>query len=281
MVGENIGGQLMYANIIENFPAFSGSGYDLIKSLKKQAEAAGAELINERVIKIEKQNGRFKVTSLKGNIYTSKTIIIASGKSPRKLGVPGEEIFLGKGVHMCSTCDAPLYKGKKAAIIGGGNSAVHSAINLSGIAAKVYLINVNKSCNADDVLIKKIRSLQNVETLHTSNIKEIRGDRFVSSIIIEDIAGGKQREIKVDGVFVDIGYVVDPSLFESLVKLNDKKEIIIEDGGETSCEGVFAAGDVTDTIFKQAIIAAGCGAKAALSAYAHLTDVKVSGNRRK
>ena len=270
VIGEKIGGQIMYASTIENFPAFTGSGYDLIISLKKQAESAGAEILDGRVDRVEKKEESFKMELSKGSSHESKTLIIASGKIPKRLGVPGEEKFLGRGVHVCATCDAPLYRNKRVAVIGGGNSAVEAAINLGGIATKVYLINTNEKCNADEALVKRVKSMQNVEIIPFGTIRETKGERFVSSVIVEDLKTNQQREIEVEGVFVEIGYAVDSALFEGLVRLNDKREIIVDETGSTSAEGVFAAGDVTNSVYKQAVIAAGCGAKAALSAYAYL-----------
>jgi alkyl hydroperoxide reductase subunit F len=272
IAGEKIGGQIMYASTIENFPAFTGSGYDLIMSLRKQAEAAGAELLDGRVDKIEKLESGFRLQLSKGAVLEARSIIVASGKIPRKLGVPGEERFLGRGVHVCATCDAPLYRDKTVAVIGGGNSAVDAAINLGALARKVYLINTNERCSAEDPMIKKLKSLVNVEIIPWGTIRETKGEKFVSSVVVEDLKSHAQREIAVDGVFVEIGYAVDSKLFEGLVKLNEKREIIVDEKERTSCPGVFAAGDVSSSVFKQAIIAAGAGAKAALSAYEYLSN---------
>ncbi len=278
VVGEAIGGQIMYASRLENFPGYSGDGYGLVSTLQKQAEESGAKIATGKIVRIKKEKERFEVILADGRILEARTIIITTGKVARKLGAKGEDKFLGRGVHVCATCDAPLYSGKRVVVIGGGNSAVDAAINLSGIAKKVYLVNINEKCNAEQVLISKVKSMPNVEILPTSIIREIKGEQFVSSVEIEDTKSGEAREIEADGVFIEIGYVVDPSLFEGLIKLNVRNEIITNEKGQTSDEGIFAAGDVTNTIFKQAIIAAGCGAKAALSAHAYLTSRKIEGD---
>jgi alkyl hydroperoxide reductase subunit F len=226
----------------------------------------------EKVEKIGKNKGMFKIETDK-NIYEGKTVIIASGGRQRKLGIPGEEEFLNKGVAYCATCDAPLFRDKEVAIIGGGNSALEAAIQLESYAKKIYLVLRKHDLKGEDILIDKVNTFKNLETVHCTNIKEIKGKVFVESIVVNQDDPKKQtREIPVQGVFVEIGYIPNSELAD--VKKNDYNEIIINNKNETSMKGMFAAGDVTDVAVKQIIVAAGEGSKAALSAAEYLARLK-------
>ncbi|MFH1399575.1 MAG: FAD-dependent oxidoreductase [Candidatus Woesearchaeota archaeon] len=267
VISIDVGGQTVLSSHIENYPAFVGPGYELITKFKEQALSFGAKIINGKVVGIVKGEP-FKVELSDKTTYEADTLILAYGKIPKTLGIPGEDTYMGKGVHTCATCDAPLYKGKTVAVVGGGNSALDSALMLSGIAKKVYLIHRRDSFRGDQILAEKLKQKKNMELVLNHIPVEIKGDKFVKSLTVEST--GKQKELAVDGIFLEIGYEVRADFLNNLVKLNGKGEIITDKNCDTSCKGVFAAGDVTDIQYKQVVIAAGEGAKAALSAYAFL-----------
>jgi thioredoxin-disulfide reductase len=270
VVSENFGGQLVMAEHIQNFPGFSGSGYDLVAKVKEQAIQVGAAMIAGKVVKLDKAESKFRLTLSKGDVLEAKAAIIACGKIPRRLGIPGEDKFMGKGVHVCAICDAPLYKDKAAAVIGGGNSAVEAALNLLIYAKQVYLITRTDKCRADDISLKKLCASEKAEWVINHVPVEVLGDKFVNGLVVEDVNSKERRTLKVDGVFIEVGYAVNADIVKHLVKLNENNEIVVDGNCATSCEGMFAAGDATSTSFKQAIVSAGEGAKAALSAYAYL-----------
>jgi thioredoxin-disulfide reductase len=270
VISENVGGQLVVAEHIQNFPGFSGSGYDLVTKIKEQAIGVGAEMIYGKVVKLDKDTSGFKITLFKGDAHEAKAVIIACGKIPRRLGIPGEDKFMGRGVHVCSICDAPLYKDKVVAVVGGGNSAVETAINLLTYAKKVYIITRTDQCRADDLSLKKFLGSEKAEWITSHLPVEVLGDKLVNGIVIEDAISKEKRTLEVDGVFIEAGYAVNADIVKHLAKLNDKNEIVVDENCLTSCEGLFGAGDATSISFKQAVISASEGAKAALSAYAYL-----------
>jgi thioredoxin-disulfide reductase len=267
----DIGGQTNLTTHLENYPGYGGGpGVDLMKKFEEQAKNFGAEIKFAKVEKVKKEKEGFCVEVGEEEKFYAKTIILAYGKVPRSLNIPGEDKFMGKGVSTCVICDAPLFKDKTVAVIGGGNSAVDGAGELAGIAKKVYLVHRRDQFRADEASVEKVKKEENVELVLSNVPKEIKGDKFVESLIVENVNTKKRRELAVDGVFIEIGYIVDNSMIKDIVKVNRFNEIIINEKCQTSCRGIFAAGDVTTVPFKQTIIAAGDGAKAALQAHAFL-----------
>ncbi|MFH0700923.1 MAG: thioredoxin-disulfide reductase [Candidatus Woesearchaeota archaeon] len=273
----DIGGQGNLTSHIENYPgALPQSGMELMEKFHTQALQFGAELILGKAKEVSKVKECFEITLANGESYTTRSLILAFGKVPRQLGIPGEERFLGRGVSTCATCDGPLYKNKIVAVVGGGNSAVEAALDLACHAQKVYLIHRRGEFRADEVTIEKIKNNKKVELMLESAPTEVKGEKFVTSIIVENLVHNKKKEMKVDGLFLEIGYVVDSSIVKDLVEINPNNEIVVDGLGRTNCPGIFAAGDVTNTPFKQAVIAAGDGARAALQAYTYLTGGKAT-----
>lgn len=261
----DIGGQAAKTFDIENYPGIIfATGIELTEIFKKQAENFGAEIKFEETKKITPEKNIFKIETL-NNVYEAKTIILAFGKQPRELNVEGEQEFQGRGVSYCATCDMPFFKNKTVAIVGGGNSALDAALLAAKNCEKVYLIHRRDEFRAENILIEKAKNSKNIEIILNSNIQKIKGKNVVESIIIES-----GKEINVSGVFAEIGYVVDRSLVENLVELNDKNQVIVDSNQNTSIPGIFAAGDLTTTIYKQIVISAGEGAKAALSVYDYI-----------
>jgi thioredoxin-disulfide reductase len=274
----DVGGQCNLTSSIENYPGLKPiAGFELTQQIEKQAKDAGAEIIAAKVTKVEKNKDHF-IIKTSDKDFKSKTVILAIGRVPRTLDIPGEGEFLGKGVHTCVTCDAPLYGGKTVAIVGGGNAAVEGALDLSKVGAKkVYLIHRRKEFRADDTTLEKAKKDKKIEIITPHSPVEIKGDKFVSSMVVKNNETQETKELKVGGVFIEIGAIVDTSIVKDLVEINEKNEIVVDLRGRTSQEGIFAAGDVTHIIYKQCVISAGDGAKAALEAYNYLTGGKSLG----
>jgi thioredoxin reductase (NADPH) len=282
LITKDVGGQANLAYRVENYPGFKRiSGIKLMQKFYKQALQAGAEIVFGEVVKIKEKKGNYLVKTRK-KTYEAKTLILAFGKIPRNLNVPGEKKFEGKGVSYCAICDMPLFKNKVVAVVGGGNSALDAALYGSKIAKKVYLIHRRKGFRAFEYLAEKLRKKKNVELILNSIVKEIRGKKLVKSVLIQNVLTKKKREISVDGVFVEIGYEAKTDFVRNFVKLDKKNQIVINQRCETFYPnskkirpGVFAAGDVTHLPFKQIVISAGEGAKAALQAYAYIKKLKL------
>lgn len=268
----NIGGQTTLTWDIQNYTGYQFiSGMDLTKKLEEHTQQYGLDVHqDEEVTRIEKRGKEILVTSAKGT-YRSRTVIVASGKRSRELSVPGEKEYRNKGVSYCATCDGPLFAGKDVAVIGGGNSALESVLQLVKIANKVYIINITPELGGDAILREKVEGAKNVIIRNSSQVKSIKGGDFVSSITIGSPAS--EEEIDVQGIFVEIGLIPNTG-FESDLKKNELGEIEVTKKNETSVQGIFAAGDVTDIPEKQIIIAAGEGAKAALAAFGYITKTK-------
>lgn len=260
----DIGGQAAKTFDIENYPGIVHStGPALAQTMQKQAESFGTEIKYEEVKSIDKKDDGF-VIKANSSEYIAKTIIIASGKKPRELGVTGEEEFKGRGVTYCATCDAPFFRNKVVVVVGGGNSALDATILCSEIAEKVYIVH-RGILSGEQIMIDKVKEKKNVEIILQDEVETIIGEGVVNSIKLKS-----GREIETNGVIVEVGFAIDTSLFSELVKLNDKKQIITDLSQSTSVPGIFAAGDLTEAPYKQIVIAAGEGAKAALSAYDYI-----------
>lgn len=271
-----IGGQTSQAMQLENYPGFKGEGLELMDKFREQAMGFGAEIMPGRVNNISKSEQGFEVTLTDDRKFEAKALILAYGKVPRSLDVPGEKKYIGKGLHVCAVCDAPLYHDKVVAIIGGGNSALDSAMYLSKIAKKVYIVHRRDEFRGDKLLAKRVKEKDNVEIILNHIPKEIVGEESVEKLVLENVNGNSKRELEVDGIFSEIGFTIDVSFVKDIVDINERKEIKIDKHCKTSHDGIFAAGDVTDIEYKQTIISAGEGAKAALSAYAYLQGKEIT-----
>lgn len=276
VLSADIGGQTNLTSHIENYPGVDACpGPELMKKFENQAKKFGAEIILAKAMKIEKNKNKFTVVA-EDKTFEAKTLILAFGKVHKSLNIPGETKFLGRGVSTCVTCDAPLFKNKIAAVIGGGNAAVEGAIELAEVAKKVYLVHRRKEFRADEITVEKANKNKKIEMVLASIPIEIKGDKFVKSIVVQNVDSNATKELSTDGIFVEIGYEVDTGIVKELVKLTGKNEIITDKEGKTSDPAIFAAGDVTITPFKQTVISAGEGAVAALSCHKYLTSGKES-----
>lgn len=275
VIGREVGGQMVWASEIENYPGFKSIGsFELIAKMKEQMISAGVELKETEVQKIElTPEGDFMIFTNREN-FQAHSVIIALGLSPRRLAVPGEIEFNGRGVSYCANCDGPLYKGRTVAVIGGGNAALDAAEVLSKIAKQVYLIHRNDSFKGFEALVEEVKTRPNVEMIMQSETKEIGGNQRVESLKIMNNQTKEEREIALDGVFVEVGRIASTDLIADLAERNEKNQIIINSRCETKTPGLFAAGDVTDCEFKQITIATGQATVAALGAYQYLQQHK-------
>jgi thioredoxin-disulfide reductase len=280
LIAKQLGGQPAEAWEIENYLGFEKiSGVDLAQKFAEHLKKFSADIKikeKESVDKIIKNaSNEFEINAGK-NIYQTKTIIVATGSSPRRLNIPGEENFIGRGVVFCATCDAPIFSGKSVAVIGAGNSGMNAVLQLTKYAKKIYLINKYPDLSkGDSMYAEQIKQSPLVEIINNSLPKEIKGDKFVSGLIIENSETKANQELAVEGVFVEIGSLPSLQFLSDLVEYNQKGEIIINpENNMSSQSGIFAAGDATNIPHKQIIIAAGEGAKAALGAYYYLTKIK-------
>ena len=269
IISENIGGQALESWAIENYMGYRIiAGEDLMKKFEEQVRTLNIRLELDKVTAITKDDGLFTISTFSGNTLKAKAVILTQGNRPKKLGVANEEQYLGRGLSICSTCDGPLYKGKLVAVVGGGNSALQTAVEMSDIAKSVSLI-VRSTIRADPVYLEKLKEKKNI-TVHTgAHVSALQGEKFLSGITIKD-EQGKEQTISLDGVFIEIGWLPNTDMVENLVELNWKKEIIVDINGHTSIPGIYAAGDVTSVKSKQIVIASGDGAKAALEAFEYI-----------
>lgn len=270
IIGKELGGQLNWANEIENYPGFKEiSAFELIQKMSEQVKNLGVEIKAEEAQKIEEKDGHFLIIT-NHEKYETKTIIIAIGVSPRRLAIPGEEKLMGHGVSYCANCDGPLYRNKTVAVVGGGNAALDAAEMLSKIASQVYLIHRRDEFRGFEGLVAEIKTRENITMILNSVPKEIVGENKVEKIIVLDNASQEKKELLVNGVFVEVGRIASTDLVAELVKRDEKAQIIVDEKCQTSRPGIFAAGDVTQVEFKQITIACGQGTVAALTAYQYL-----------
>jgi alkyl hydroperoxide reductase subunit F len=270
LVTQNIGGQALYSLDVENYMGYQFiSGQDLMDRFEKQVEKYNVKKVFSDVKSVEKINDAFITRSEKGDEYRGKTVIIATGKKSRTLNAKGLDRLIGRGVSYCATCDAPFFMDMDVAVVGGGNSAITAAYELMNIARKVYLVN-RSPLKADEIYLEKIRDAPNIERLVGYELVEVTGDDALNSATLRNLSDGSSVTLPVAGIFIEIGLIPNSAVVKDLVSLNKNDEIIVSCDCSTSLPGVFAAGDVTIVPEKQIIVAAGEGAKAAISAYKYL-----------
>ena len=279
VVTEAFGGQSMASSDIENWIGeVTLSGLDLAEKLKKHVEAQkGVEIKTpERVVAVSQGTDcAFGVKTDSGNVYWSKTLIVCSGGRHRRLDIPGEEKFEGRGLAFCSTCDAPLYNGLDVAVVGGGNSALEGVVDLIPYARKIYLLMRGEKLKGDPVTEEKVKGSAKLQVISNAQVVKILGDKSVSGLRYRDKRTGEVTELAISGVFVQIGLSANSDFIRDLIDTNQAGEIIVEHRtGQTSKKGIFAASDVTDDPFKQNNISAGDGVRAALSAYQFILNIQ-------
>jgi len=274
LLTKELGGQLMWTREIENYMGYQFiSGPELMSKFEEQVKRFAVATQYEEVTGLTvSEDGTFIVKTEESE-YQSKMVILAAGKRSRMLGVPGEREFAGQGVSYCATCDGPLFTGKIVAVVGGGNSAVQAAIELSNVSPTVYLV-TRSAYVADPILIDKMQAAGNIIELTGYVSEGIYGKNVVEKLTIRNSASRETKDLAVQGVFVEVGLQPNSEFLAGLVEVNDQKELIIDCRTKTNIPGLFAAGDVTNGPDKQIVIAAGDGAKAAMMAYEYLLHQK-------
>jgi alkyl hydroperoxide reductase subunit F len=278
LLAKKLGGQVSYTGIIENYlglPRISGA--DLTEMFRNHLEKYPiAEALGVNVVEVKKEDNSFSVVTDDNRRFKAKSIIYCAGKEYRRLGVPGEDRFIGKGIGFCATCDAPLYRGKRVAVVGGGNSAFTAARDLLNLASEIYIVHRRKEFRADAVLVKEVSKAENITFYTPMTVRSFLGKDKLTGIRLESVDGEKKLDLNVDGVFLEIGLTPNTQPLKEIVELNDWSELPTNRDTSTTMKGLFAAGDVTDVREKQISIAVGQGALAALSAHKYLVENKLT-----
>ncbi len=265
------GGQLLQTSEIENYAGFIDpvGGFDLMERMHKQCKRLGVEILSDEVAQLKGSKTPYTVVMTGGEEYEASSVIIATGARARWLGVPNEEKFKGHGLSACATCDGFFMRGKEVCIVGGGNTAFEDALFLAQFCTKVYLIHRRDAFRADQVTVNKVRENSKISLVLNSVVEELLGDEAVSGVRIKNVKTNETSELACQGVFVAVGAVPQTDFLKnSLVGLADNGLVLADDRTHTTLEGVFAAGDCADKYYRQAVIAAGSGAKAGIEAAA-------------
>ncbi len=276
--GSQPGGQLTTTTDVENYPGYSKviQGPWLMDEMKGQAEAVGTEMIQDHISKVDLTKKPFTATGDSGQVYTADSFIISTGAQARWLNLKSEQEFRGFGVSACATCDGFFFKEKEVAVVGGGNAAVEEAMFLTKFASKVYLIHRRNELRAEKMLQAKLKSNKKIEIIWDTVVEDVIGTKqpkTVNALKIKNVKDNKVKELKVDGLFIAIGHDPATSLFKDQLNMDKEGYLITKpDSTETNIPGVFAAGDVKDKIFRQAVTAAGMGCMSALEAEKYLSE---------
>ncbi|MCQ4349662.1 MAG: FAD-dependent oxidoreductase [Sulfolobales archaeon] len=275
VLSKDLGGQLTLTELIENYPGIDTiSGLSLARKVESQAKKFGAKLVyDEEVVGIERVQDGFIVKGILGE-YKGTTVILAFGKTPRELNVPGEKELKGKGVSYCAICDAAFFKDQPAVIVGEGEPGLEAIELLSKYAKPAYYVSRSRTLVGEDSIIKEVMQRPNVKFYLGYEVVRIIGNNKVEGIVVRNLESKEEVTLSVNGVIIEMGYVLKTDFLKGLVKLNEKGEIVVDREGRTSVEGIFAAGDVTDSKYKQAVVAAAEGVIAALSAYNYIREKK-------
>ncbi len=269
----------MTTSEVENYPGFPSGifGPELMMNMRQQAERFGTKVVDDEVIQVDFKKRPFSVTT-NSEIYTADAVIACTGASPRKLGIPAEQRFSGRGVSYCATCDGPFFKGEDIVVVGGGDTAIEEATFLTKFGKSVKIVHRRDSLRASKILQDKALENPKIEFLWNSAVADINGDKKVSTVLVKNIENGSERSIDAGGLFVAIGHEPNTSIFQGQVLLDDKGYIVLKNHTRTSVEGVFAAGDVHDHRYRQAVTAAGFGCMAAIDAERWLSEKKIAKN---
>jgi thioredoxin reductase (NADPH) len=269
------GGQLMTTSEVENYPGFPNGifGPELMMNMRQQAERFGSSIVDDEVTRVNFSKRPFEVTSHSETCETH-SVIICTGASPRKLGIRSEEQFAGRGVSYCATCDGPFFKGEDIVVVGGGDTALEEATFLTKFGRSIRLVHRRASLRASKILQQKAFENPKIEFLWNRVISSIEGDKKVGAVTVKDVENGLEQKLPAGGIFVAIGHEPNTAIFKGQVELDDKGYIILKNHTATNIEGVFAAGDVHDFRYRQAITAGGFGCMAALDVEKWLTERK-------
>jgi thioredoxin reductase (NADPH) len=269
------GGQIAISKEVENYPGIEGiTGFELAEKLYKHAQAFGLRIIQEEVVDIVAGKDYHSVRLANGDLRQTAALILGVGGTPRKLGVPGETDYLGKGVSYCGTCDGFFFKDKSVVVVGGGDTAVEEALILSRLASKVRLVHRGNALTAGKLLQQRLLASQRIDIAWNTIITEIRGNVSVDSVSFENTETGERGEFSTDGIFIFIGYVPNNSLIPASVRMNERGFIITDEKCETNVPGIFAIGDLRSKFANQIVVAAADGAIAALAAAQYVEERK-------
>jgi thioredoxin reductase (NADPH) len=269
------GGQLMTTSEVENYPGFPNGifGPELMMNMRQQAERFGSNIVDDEVLQVDFKIRPFTITT-HSETYYADAVIVCTGASPRKLGIPAEEQFGGRGVSYCATCDGPFFKGEDIVVVGGGDTALEEATFLTKFGKSVKLVHRRDSLRASKILQEKALENPKIEFVWNNVVSDIKGDKKVGSILVKDINTGKERMLMAGGLFIAIGHEPNTSIFKGQLDLDEKGYIVLNRYTQTSIEGVFAAGDVHDHRYRQAVTAAGFGCMAAIDVERWLSEKK-------
>ncbi len=274
--GSSFGGQLMLTTEVDNFPGFLDGimGPVLMDNLLKQAKKFGANIIFKDVLRTDFSQKPYRVYT-DDQEYSAEGIIIATGASARKLGLPNEAQLTGRGISYCATCDGPFFKSKQIAVIGGGDSAMEESLFLTKFASKVYLIHRRDTFKASAIMQQKVQANPSIEPIYNSEVTMLQGKDKLTGITIRDVTNGQERDLNLDGLFIAIGHNPNTGIFQNQLAMDEHGYIVVTNHTKTNVDGVFSAGDVDDFRYQQAITAAGEGCKAALDLGKYLEGITI------
>jgi len=274
--GDQPGGQVTITDALDNYPGFAEgvSGFELFQAMEKQAERFGARIFNDTAVSVDFKSQPLKIQG-REKLYETKTVIIATGSNPRVLNIPGEKEYIGRGVSYCATCDGFFFKDKKVIVVGGGDSAVDESLFLTRFASSVTIVHRRERLRANPHLQARANANEKMHFIWNSVVEEIIGKEMggVNSVRLRDVNTGEEQIIKADGVFVFIGHIPNTQIFQGQINLDESNIIITDKRQRTNIPAVFAAGDVQDPVYRQAITSAGAGAMAAMEVEKYLAEM--------
>jgi thioredoxin reductase (NADPH) len=275
ITGNELGGQIALTTEVENFPGFDEAiqGPELVERMQRQAERFGTEVLIDYVTELDVTGPTFTVKTASGCEFRARSVIVATGASPRRMGVPNEEILTGRGVSYCATCDGFFFRGKDVVVVGGGDSALQEALFLTKFASRVRIIHRRDNLRAGATLQHRARENPKIEFIWNSVVTSVNGEAKVESITVQDVKTGASQDLPTDGVFVYIGHLPNNQLFEGKLAMDDQGYLITDKLMRTSVPGIFAAGEIQDHRFKQAATSAGQGVAAAMECEKHLAEL--------
>ncbi len=274
--GNEFGGQIALTNEVENYPGFPEgvTGPELVDLMKKQAERFGTRFETDQVAVVNFAVHPFQLKTENGYSYEAKSVVVSTGASPRKLEVPGEAELMGRGVSYCATCDGFFFRGKDIAVVGGGDSALQEGLFLTRFANRVNIVHRRDQLRAQPILQDRARENSKINMVWNSVVREVRGQGTVSALMLEDVRSGKNSELPVQGLFVYVGHTPNTQLFKGQLDMNEEGYLIVDSMQHTNIPGVFAAGEVHDHVFRQAIVSAGYGCMAAMEVEKFLANLE-------
>jgi thioredoxin reductase (NADPH) len=270
------GGQLMTTSEVENYPGFPNGifGPELMMNMRQQAERFGSLIADDEVVHVDFSRRPFEISS-HSETYEARSVIICTGASPRKLGISAEEQFAGRGISYCATCDGPFFRGEDIVVVGGGDTALEDATFLTKFGRSVRIVHRRDSLRASKILQEKAFENPKIEFLWNSVVSDIEGDKKVRAVVVKNVDDDGRQKLSAGGLFVAIGHEPNTAIFKGQLEMDDKGYILLKNHTNTSVDGVFAAGDVHDFRYRQAVTAGGFGCMAALDVEKYLTDSKV------